>query len=94
MMYSSLNIVNYFFLFRVSRESYGDKAIGYVQLNRKNDICTVKGRVCPDHRVRSKAYAVTLTINEKLIIKYLHQNDLHNNKNLTLFWDYVGRRTA
>ncbi|CAG4934707.1 unnamed protein product [Colias eurytheme] len=51
---------------RVSRESYGDKAIGYVQLRRKNNICVVKGRVCPEHRVRSKAYSVTLTINEKL----------------------------
>ncbi|GBP60711.1 hypothetical protein EVAR_47449_1 [Eumeta japonica] len=51
---------------RASRESYGDKAIGYVQLRRKNGICIVKGRVCPEHRVRSKAYSVTLTINEKL----------------------------
>ncbi|KAH0548076.1 hypothetical protein KQX54_000144 [Cotesia glomerata] len=50
---------------RVSRESYGDKAIGYVQLSRKNNICIVKGRVCPEHRFRSKAYSVTLTINEK-----------------------------
>ncbi|KAK0169351.1 hypothetical protein PV327_011630, partial [Microctonus hyperodae] len=30
---------------RASRESYGDKAIGYVQLSRKNNICIVKGRL-------------------------------------------------
>lgn len=60
-----LNIIIDFINCRASRESYGDKAIGYVQLSRKNNICTIKGRVCPEHRVRSKAYLVTLTINEK-----------------------------
>ncbi|XP_046735004.1 uncharacterized protein LOC124404715 [Diprion similis] len=47
------------------RESYGDKAIGYVQLKREGNICTVKRRVCPEHKVRSKAYVATITINEK-----------------------------
>ncbi|KAJ0178237.1 hypothetical protein K1T71_006060 [Dendrolimus kikuchii] len=37
----------------------------YTKKCRKNNICIVKGRVCPEHRVRSKAYSVTLTINEK-----------------------------
>ncbi|KAK4882184.1 hypothetical protein RN001_005503 [Aquatica leii] len=40
-------------------------SVMYVRLSRKNNICIVKGRVCPEHRVRSKAYSVTLTVNEK-----------------------------
>ncbi|CAH2103318.1 unnamed protein product [Euphydryas editha] len=43
-----------------SRESYGDDAIGFVQLRRESDICTVKCRVCPEHKVRSKPYTVNL----------------------------------
>ncbi|XP_047524826.1 uncharacterized protein LOC125062752 [Pieris napi] len=31
---------------RSSRESYGNKAIGYVQLSRKNIICTIYLDVC------------------------------------------------
>ncbi|CAH2098027.1 unnamed protein product [Euphydryas editha] len=48
-----------------SRESYGDDAIGFVQLRRESDICTVKCRVCPEHKVRSKPYTVTLIVDEK-----------------------------
>ncbi|XP_039302545.1 uncharacterized protein LOC105203324 [Solenopsis invicta] len=46
------------------RESYGDAAVGYVQVKREGDLCIVKCRVCPEHRVRSKAYSTTLIINE------------------------------
>ncbi|GBP23012.1 Beta-1,3-galactosyltransferase 6 [Eumeta japonica] len=35
---------------RSSRESYGDDAVGYVQLKRESNICTVKCRVCPEHK--------------------------------------------
>ncbi|XP_011701495.1 PREDICTED: uncharacterized protein LOC105458122 [Wasmannia auropunctata] len=48
-----------------SRQNYGDSAIGYVCLKRENTICTVKAKVCPEHRVRNKAYSVTLTVNEE-----------------------------
>ncbi|CAH2094797.1 unnamed protein product [Euphydryas editha] len=48
-----------------SRESYGDDAIGFVQLRRESDICTVKCRVCPEHKVRSKPYTVTFIVDEK-----------------------------
>nr|XP_034194868.1 uncharacterized protein LOC117611080 [Osmia lignaria] len=47
-----------------SRESYGDSAIGYVCLRRELSICTIKGKICPEHRVKSKRYAVTLVVNE------------------------------
>ncbi|KAF9405618.1 hypothetical protein HW555_013722, partial [Spodoptera exigua] len=46
------------------QESYGDDAVGYVQLYRDNGICTVKCKMCPEHKVRTKAYNVTLIVNE------------------------------
>lgn len=49
---------------RSERESYGDNAMGYVQVKREGDICTVKARITPEHSVRKKAYHVTLTCNE------------------------------
>lgn len=51
--------------FRSSRESYGDDAVGYVQIKRDLNVCTVKCRVCPEHKVRSKPYAVTVIVDEK-----------------------------
>ncbi|KAI8439757.1 hypothetical protein MSG28_013444 [Choristoneura fumiferana] len=47
-----------------ARESYGDDAIGYVQLHRERGICTVKCKMCPEHKVRAKGYNVTLTVDE------------------------------
>ncbi|KAK2579099.1 hypothetical protein KPH14_008498 [Odynerus spinipes] len=49
---------------KACRESYGDEAIGYVQLKREKSICTVKCRICSEHKVRSKAYSVTLILDE------------------------------
>ncbi|KYN18563.1 hypothetical protein ALC57_09121 [Trachymyrmex cornetzi] len=46
------------------RENYGDTAIGYVQLKREGDLCIVKCRVCPEHKVRNKSYSTTLIITE------------------------------
>ncbi|XP_060802684.1 uncharacterized protein LOC132902276, partial [Amyelois transitella] len=48
-----------------ARQSYGDDAIGYVQLHREADMCTIKCKVCPEHKVRSKSYAATMVVNEK-----------------------------
>ncbi|KAF5281934.1 hypothetical protein FQR65_LT14460 [Abscondita terminalis] len=47
------------------RSSYGDNAIGYVQLKRQNFMCIVEGKICPEHKVRKQNYEVSLTINEK-----------------------------
>ncbi|KAK4875831.1 hypothetical protein RN001_012253 [Aquatica leii] len=48
-----------------ARESYGDDAIGYVQVKRTGDTCTVKCRITPEHRVRSKPYHCSLECDEK-----------------------------
>lgn len=50
--------------FRSERESYGDSAVGYVQLKRDGDQCTVKARITPEHNVRRKAYSVILVVDE------------------------------
>lgn len=50
---------------RSERESYGDSAIGYVQVKREADICTVKARITPEHNVRQKCYSVTAVCNEE-----------------------------
>ena len=47
-----------------SRASYGDDAVGYVQLYRNSGLCTVKCKMCPEHKVRTKSYNVSLEINE------------------------------
>ena len=50
--------------YRSSRESYGDDAVGYVQLHREHGICTVKCKMCPEHKVKIKPYNVTMMVNE------------------------------
>ncbi|VEN48622.1 unnamed protein product [Callosobruchus maculatus] len=47
------------------RENYGDAALGYVQLKREGHLCTVKAKICPEHKVRNKDYLVTLVVNEQ-----------------------------
>ncbi|KYN19384.1 hypothetical protein ALC57_08300 [Trachymyrmex cornetzi] len=49
---------------RSERVNYGDSAVGYVQLKRDGNICTVQGKVCPEHRVNSKAYIVKMLVDE------------------------------
>lgn len=51
-------------LFRSGRESYGDNAIGYVQVRREVNLCTVKAKVTPEHSIHKKAYNVSLVCNE------------------------------
>ncbi|KAF9808195.1 hypothetical protein SFRURICE_017347 [Spodoptera frugiperda] len=49
---------------RSARETYGDSAVGYVQVKREGNICTVKARITPEHNVRQKCYSVTLVCDE------------------------------
>ncbi|KAB0802565.1 hypothetical protein PPYR_04751 [Photinus pyralis] len=49
---------------RAGRESYGDAAVGYVQIQRSQNVCTIKCRLCPEHRVRQKNYSVVVVIDE------------------------------
>lgn len=39
--------------------------IGYVQIKREGNICTVKGKICPEHKVRGKSYSQTITLDEQ-----------------------------
>ncbi|RVE45402.1 hypothetical protein evm_009920 [Chilo suppressalis] len=48
-----------------SRASYGDDAISYVQLKRDAKLCTVKCKMCPEHKVHGKLYGCTLIVDEK-----------------------------
>jgi hypothetical protein len=51
--------------FRSTQENYGDTAIGYVELKREASKCAVKGRVCPEYRLRSKAYTTEVMLSEE-----------------------------
>lgn len=46
------------------RPSYGDNAIGYVQLKREKPKCIVQARITPEHRVRTTPYIATVEIDE------------------------------
>ncbi|RVE52513.1 hypothetical protein evm_002907 [Chilo suppressalis] len=48
-----------------SRASYGDDAISYVQLKRDDKLCTVKCKICPEHKVHAKLYGCTLVVDEE-----------------------------
>ncbi|CAG9765926.1 unnamed protein product [Ceutorhynchus assimilis] len=50
---------------RSASEKYGDNAITYVQLKRADNICTVKAKITPEHRVRHVAYKLQAVINEE-----------------------------
>nr|CAH7740393.1 unnamed protein product [Callosobruchus chinensis] len=50
---------------RSGRESYGDAAVGWVQVKRNGTVCTVKVKTTPEHNVKKKQYAVTSNINEQ-----------------------------
>ncbi|XP_030757972.1 uncharacterized protein LOC115883713 [Sitophilus oryzae] len=49
---------------RSGRDPYGDSAVGWVQVQRIQNICTVKAKITPEHNVKKKQYAVTCVINE------------------------------
>ncbi|KYQ59429.1 hypothetical protein ALC60_01545 [Trachymyrmex zeteki] len=44
---------------------YGDAAIGYVEICRQKTMYIIRAKICPEHKVRTKAYAVELTIDER-----------------------------
>ncbi|XP_050560327.1 uncharacterized protein LOC118268450 [Spodoptera frugiperda] len=49
-----------------SREAYVDTAVGYVEVKRDGNLCTVKCRVTPEHKVKARLYQVTAVIDESL----------------------------
>ncbi|GBM65843.1 hypothetical protein AVEN_12897-1 [Araneus ventricosus] len=50
---------------RSGNESYGDSAIGYVQVKRENNLRTVKAIVTPEHKISNKGYGITVICNEE-----------------------------
>ncbi|KAK3885994.1 hypothetical protein Pcinc_009821 [Petrolisthes cinctipes] len=46
-------------------EDYGDDAVGYVQLQRKDGMCEIAARITPEYRITTKPYRVVAVINEK-----------------------------
>ncbi len=50
---------------RAARESYGDHAIGYVQLKRVGSICSLVARITPEHKNTATPYEVKSEIDEK-----------------------------
>lgn len=50
---------------RNGRESYGDSAIGYVQLKRSPDDCIVIAALSPEHNVRNSSYRVEVNVDLK-----------------------------
>lgn len=50
--------------YRAGRESYGDNALGFVQVKREGVVCTVKAKVTPEHKIRGSGYKVKAVIDE------------------------------
>lgn len=53
-----------FIYYRSARETNGDDAVGFVQVQRLGNVCTVKAKITPEHRIKSKAYCCTFTCDE------------------------------
>ncbi|CAH1110042.1 unnamed protein product [Psylliodes chrysocephalus] len=47
------------------RGSYIESAVGYVQLKREENKCTVTSEICPEHRVRTKNYKIIMIVDEE-----------------------------
>ena len=61
---------------RAEGENYGDSAVGFVELKCEGCFYYIQGKVCPEYRVNSKLYSVSMFIdkeNEK--IEYVKYND-------------------
>ncbi|RVE43633.1 hypothetical protein evm_011717 [Chilo suppressalis] len=66
--------------FSSTRESYGHNAIGYVQIKRDGELCTVKSRVTPEHKLETPFFGSQSFGSIKLI-----QSKVKNN----LFGNFV-----
>ena len=53
-----------FRFFRSQGENYSSDAVGYVQLKRDSQGCTLIARITPETRVNAKPYSVTAVIDE------------------------------
>ncbi|XP_050671060.1 uncharacterized protein LOC126969572 isoform X1 [Leptidea sinapis] len=48
-----------------ARASYGDDAVSYVQVKHEGNLCTIKAKICPEHKVHAKLYGVSLVVDEQ-----------------------------
>jgi len=61
---------------RAESENYGDSAVGYVELRREGNLCHIRGKVCPEHKVNNKAYAVSMFVDEETeTVEYIKYED-------------------
>lgn len=52
------------FIFSSTKESYGDNAVGYVQLKREGKLCFVRGKITPEHKINNVGYIVEVVVDE------------------------------
>ncbi|KAL0879693.1 hypothetical protein ABMA27_003408 [Loxostege sticticalis] len=50
---------------RTTRDSYKVDAVSYVQVKRDGKLCTVKCKICPEHKVHAKLYRCSLMLDEE-----------------------------
>ncbi|KAG5871400.1 hypothetical protein JTB14_030676 [Gonioctena quinquepunctata] len=67
---------------RSGRQSYGDNAIGYVQLKQQGALCELKAKITPEHKIKSRNYSVSCSINtkEKVVVNLLLRLRPNNRK--------------
>ena len=83
--------------YRSGHETYGDTTIGYVQVKQEGELCSIKCRICPEHKVRDKNYTVTAKIDEKedrVLDLQCHDcaaaaGELANNKLMKVWHSYI-----
>ncbi|GBL81424.1 hypothetical protein AVEN_143708-1 [Araneus ventricosus] len=78
------------------RESYGDSAIGYVQVKSENNLCTEKAIVTPEHKISKKRYGVTVICNEEVVLSALCDScaaSLGGCKHAIAFLSWLHRRS-
>lgn len=64
-MFNIIFYIYYVILIRSSRQSYGDSAVGYVQVKLDNNFSFVQARITPEHKVHNQSYHVSAKINIK-----------------------------
>ncbi|GBL96060.1 hypothetical protein AVEN_104305-1 [Araneus ventricosus] len=65
---------------RSSRESYGDNAVGYVQVRRDGNLCTVKAKAAPEHSLPGCKHTIAL-------ITWLHrQSEEQAITSVSCYW--------
>ncbi|KYM98525.1 hypothetical protein ALC62_10759 [Cyphomyrmex costatus] len=83
---------------RAEGKDYGDAAVGYVEVKREGNLCQVRGKICPEHRVNNKPYSVSMLVNEEIEkVEYVRCEDCAASeggcKHAVAFLMWVHRRS-